>query len=202
MYCPNCGKDNPTGAPNCHFCNAPMVGAMRPPRKSSTSTIVIIAIVVCFVGLFVVAILGAILFPVFARARESARASSCVSNMKEMAVAMQMYAADYNSSLPPASNWCDSIQPKLQNQQAFVCPAVSELKCGYGLNANVGSLNNVQAPTHLVLLFESDGGWNANGSSEKMIAAPRHGCYNVIYADGHFGRVFPNYLSVLEWTRK
>ena len=45
----------------------------------------------------IIAILAAILFPVFATARERARASSCLSNIKQINVAMQMYAADWDN---------------------------------------------------------------------------------------------------------
>ena len=50
----------------------------------------------------IIAILAAILFPVFARAREKARQTSCVSNFKQKALAMQMYATDYDDALPPS----------------------------------------------------------------------------------------------------
>ena len=53
----------------------------------------------------IIAILAAILFPVFARAREKARQSSCTSNLKQMGLAMLMYANDYDESLPPNYAW-------------------------------------------------------------------------------------------------
>src|SRR5438034_10314774 len=48
----------------------------------------------------IIAILAAILFPVFAQARDKARASACLSNTKQMGVAIQMYAQDYDETLP------------------------------------------------------------------------------------------------------
>ncbi|MCC6731235.1 MAG: prepilin-type N-terminal cleavage/methylation domain-containing protein [Chthonomonadales bacterium] len=48
----------------------------------------------------IIAILAAILFPVFARAREQARATSCLSNTKQLGLAIQMYAQDYDEKLP------------------------------------------------------------------------------------------------------
>src|SRR5262245_19161226 len=47
----------------------------------------------------IIAILAAILFPVFAQARESAKASACMSNMKQLGVATQLYLADYDDRL-------------------------------------------------------------------------------------------------------
>ncbi len=48
----------------------------------------------------IIAILAAILFPVFAQAREKARAASCLSNLKQIGLAMQMYSQDYDEALP------------------------------------------------------------------------------------------------------
>ena len=49
----------------------------------------------------IIAILAAILFPVFAQAREKARQASCLSNMKQQGAAVMMYAQDYDETLPP-----------------------------------------------------------------------------------------------------
>jgi prepilin-type N-terminal cleavage/methylation domain-containing protein/prepilin-type processing-associated H-X9-DG protein len=51
----------------------------------------------------IIAILAAILFPVFARAREAARQSSCVSNLKQLGTALQMYTQDFDEMLPGAA---------------------------------------------------------------------------------------------------
>lgn len=53
----------------------------------------------------IIAILAAILFPVFARAREKARQASCLSNLKQLALAMLMYAQDYDETWPVAYYW-------------------------------------------------------------------------------------------------
>jgi prepilin-type N-terminal cleavage/methylation domain-containing protein/prepilin-type processing-associated H-X9-DG protein len=57
----------------------------------------------------IIAILAAILFPVFAKAREKARQASCQSNLKQLSLAVMMYAQDYDESMPPAyyygPNW-------------------------------------------------------------------------------------------------
>jgi prepilin-type N-terminal cleavage/methylation domain-containing protein len=50
----------------------------------------------------IIAILAAILFPVFAQAREAARASSCLSNVKQLSLGMMMYVQDYDERFP---NW-------------------------------------------------------------------------------------------------
>jgi prepilin-type processing-associated H-X9-DG protein len=82
-----------------------------------------------------IAILAAILFPVFARAREKARQTSCLSNMKQMGLAMMMYAQDYDETLPghilaaytPSTRTAfahyESIHPYVKNEQVFMCPS-------------------------------------------------------------------------------
>lgn len=52
----------------------------------------------------IIAILAAILFPVFAQAREKARQSACLSNMKQVSTALMMYAQDYDEALPVQPN--------------------------------------------------------------------------------------------------
>src|SRR4029079_6406619 len=55
----------------------------------------------------IIAILAAILFPVFAQAREQARKTSCTSNMRQIGLALNMYVQDYDEMLPTQSpeNW-------------------------------------------------------------------------------------------------
>jgi len=67
----------------------------------------------------IIAILAAILFPVFAQARESARKASCTSNMKQVGMAVIMYVGDYDETLPwaasnattPTLTWYDLVEP-------------------------------------------------------------------------------------------
>jgi prepilin-type N-terminal cleavage/methylation domain-containing protein/prepilin-type processing-associated H-X9-DG protein len=57
----------------------------------------------------IIAILAAILFPVFAQAREKARATSCLSNSKQLALGIQMYAQDYDEVLPFSNDFGNPI---------------------------------------------------------------------------------------------
>ena len=83
----------------------------------------------------IIAILAAILFPVFAQAREKARQSACLSNMKQIGTAVLMYTQDYDESIVPSQNgisgvnlvsWPTIIQPYIKNAGVFVCPSASE----------------------------------------------------------------------------
>jgi prepilin-type N-terminal cleavage/methylation domain-containing protein/prepilin-type processing-associated H-X9-DG protein len=83
----------------------------------------------------IIAILAAILFPVFARAREKARQTSCESNMKQIILACIMYKTDYDSRFPqnctsssatgcvaPGWDWMEVTMPYVKNQQVYQCP--------------------------------------------------------------------------------
>src|SRR5436305_8741687 len=70
--------------------------AFRDPRRRGLGFTLIELLVV----IAIIAILAAILFPVFAQARAKARAASCTSNLKQLSMAMIMYAGDYDETLP------------------------------------------------------------------------------------------------------
>ena len=93
----------------------------------------------------IIAILAAILFPVFAQAREAARKTACLSNGKQMALGMSMYSQDYDEMLPRgwtstggpnngARDWKDDIQPYVKNKPVFNCPSRIMQYPGYGYN--------------------------------------------------------------------
>ncbi|RYX83479.1 DUF1559 domain-containing protein [bacterium] len=65
-------------------------------KKSKAFTLIELLVVIA-----IIAILAAILFPVFAQARERARRASCLSNMKQLGMALQMYVDDYDNLVPP-----------------------------------------------------------------------------------------------------
>ncbi|MCE5240819.1 DUF1559 domain-containing protein [bacterium] len=83
----------------------------------------------------IIAILAAILFPVFAKAREKARQASCLSNVRQLAVAFHQYATDYDGMLPDLLTgrdtgvasmyiyWPWALYPYVKNGQIFACPS-------------------------------------------------------------------------------
>ena len=84
----------------------------------------------------IIAILAAILFPVFARAREKARQTSCLSNEKQISLGIMMYAQDYDETLPgsiiPPARWYGAIVPYVKNAQIFICPSAPDRDSAYG----------------------------------------------------------------------
>ena len=80
----------------------------------------------------IIAILAAILFPVFAQARDKARQSACVSNLKQIGMASLQYAQDYDECYPLARwdhggagvrmNWVQASMPYMKNLDVYLCP--------------------------------------------------------------------------------
>ncbi|MEN6304529.1 MAG: prepilin-type N-terminal cleavage/methylation domain-containing protein [Armatimonadia bacterium] len=102
---------------------------MRVARRSRAGFTLIELLVV----IAIIAILAAILFPVFAKAREKARQSSCLSNVKQAAMATLQYVQDYDETLPVAiggrPDWSlfwttvELIQPYMKSRQLIFCPS-------------------------------------------------------------------------------
>jgi prepilin-type N-terminal cleavage/methylation domain-containing protein/prepilin-type processing-associated H-X9-DG protein len=120
----------------------------------------------------IIAILAAILFPVFAQAREKARQASCLSNLKQLGLGAYMYAQDYDETYPvldmrypagiegplatgtarggcPSGLWCNLIYPYVKNAGVYKCPSLSNrlYRCqGVDYGWNVGT--NQSSPTY------------------------------------------------------
>lgn len=98
----------------------------------------------------IIAILAAILFPVFAQARESARRSQCISNTKQATTAVVMYVQDYDETFPilvedDAGNTLygveDLVQPYIKNRNIFNCPDRSDKMPGIYTNRPTSATN-------------------------------------------------------------
>ena len=85
----------------------------------------------------IIAALAAILFPVFARARERARSHSCMMNLVNIGLALQFYAADHGGAYPPTE---DDLSPLIgryvRSEQVFVCPSAASPTTPMGAPAN------------------------------------------------------------------
>jgi prepilin-type processing-associated H-X9-DG protein len=125
----------------------------------------------------IIAILAAILFPVFARAREKARQTSCLSNVKQMTLGFLMYAQDYDETMAPryyrydastagGPHWDVLIYPYTMNTNIYDCPSTRERSYGY----NDGTLPyepiaEAQRPAELVMLCDVKKGWTSSGGT-------------------------------------
>lgn len=97
---------------------------------TSTSPRSAFTLIELLVVVAIIAILAAILFPVFGRARENARRTSCLSNLKQAGLGLMQYTQDYDESMPfiqlgsgPVTYWMDAIQPYTKSYQIWRCPS-------------------------------------------------------------------------------
>lgn len=96
----------------------------RSPKQRSAFTLIELLVVIA-----IIAILAAILFPVFAQAREKARQASCLSNEKQLGLAVLQYVQDYDEAYPGglqndwyADSWARVVQPYIKSVDVFRCP--------------------------------------------------------------------------------
>jgi prepilin-type N-terminal cleavage/methylation domain-containing protein/prepilin-type processing-associated H-X9-DG protein len=132
----------------------------------------------------IIALLAAILFPVFSRARENARRASCQSNLKQIGLGMLQYSQDYDERLAPArqvksaagdwpldnrGGWAGQIYPYIKSTQVFRCPSDNRAyNMSYGYNGAIAYstgggfpkytvLSRFNAVAQTVMLFEVTG---------------------------------------------
>ena len=161
----------------------------------------------------IIAILAAILFPVFARARENARKSTCQSNLKQWGTGAMMYAQDYDERFPKHGARCSTgndpcqlykLDPYLKNTQVRFCPSKGGGAWGYAWNIGLtGNGNGSPLATFTMVadtVLISEPGRNApfmrsgtpgscpvgEGVTRWGCIAPRHmDGSNYAFADGH-----------------
>jgi prepilin-type N-terminal cleavage/methylation domain-containing protein/prepilin-type processing-associated H-X9-DG protein len=129
----------------------------------------------------IIAILAAILFPVFAQAREKARVASCMSNCKQIGLAVQMYTNDYDENLPYTGvygtnhpvykqgygwgMWVVLLNPYIKSMNLWQCPSgknsvigpkTDQIKVNYGYNEYL--FHNTEGYSNLAKLASSEVG--------------------------------------------
>jgi prepilin-type N-terminal cleavage/methylation domain-containing protein/prepilin-type processing-associated H-X9-DG protein len=148
---------------------------MKRLRCKSGFTLIELLVVIA-----IIAILAAILFPVFAKAREKARQSSCLSNVKQTTLAVLMYAQDNDEGLPLTMEpdgiggtlvmtiWWGALDPYVRNRQIRFCPSDPDksdpqLWGSYLMNAllTVGGrfMGSVEKPAETILMAERARNW-------------------------------------------
>lgn len=148
-------------------------------RRSSSEGFTLIELLVVIA---IIAILAAILFPVFARARENARRASCQSNLKQIALGFKQYLQDYDEKYPQvdtdaaptgANGWSIQLQPYLKSVQIFQCPSDTKSPgadatavgfSDYWFNANMAGKNDAILGASSLTVLNGDGDGSDNAS--------------------------------------
>jgi len=147
---------------------------MKSHTTKSAFTLIELLVVIA-----IIAILAAILFPVFAKAREKARQISCASNLKQLGLGFAQYTQDADEKYPcgtapstdvrnygQGTGWAGEIYPYIKSDGVYICPDDSYEDFSYGYNQNIAtggtgvvpgaaaSLADFTSPTQTVLLDE------------------------------------------------
>lgn len=147
----------------------------------------------------IIAILAAILFPVFARAREKARQSSCLSNVKQISTALLMYVQDYDERWcsrwysPEATKeqlvWVWMVQPYVKNWQIWLCPSergtsFRDTHSGSGCTIPSNYMMNCE-------LGKTYGSSGRNWGASKMLAEVAFPAETIMLGDFRSGSGYP-----------
>ncbi len=159
----------------------------------------------------IIAILAAILFPVFARAREKARQASCMSNLKQMGLSFFMYISDYDEMFPVNPEWKTRLQPYIRTTEINRCPSRKHLPWYYGQGYNIGCFGafgpyvagvpgrseaEIQNPSNKIVIAEWDrcnsgppvgpyGLFMGGATSWWAVCRVHNGGSNLLFCDGH-----------------
>jgi prepilin-type processing-associated H-X9-DG protein len=153
------------------------------------------SLIEALVVIALVGVVAAILFPVFARTRCVCYTGGCMPNVRQISIALLMYADDHEDQLPLATGWQDALSPYLRSSSLWVCSARKEQTPAYSYNAllHCRRINTLASPAEQPMLFESMmGRWNASDAGASFVA-PHRGRGVVGYVDGHvkFQRSLP-----------
>ena len=167
----------------------------------------------------IIAILAAILFPVFARARENARRSSCQSNLKQIALGAKQYVQDYDEKYPlvdgriliadGTDGWGLLLQPYLKSVQIYQCPSDSVgpnntvTDAGYTdywYNANCAEKNeSAFAYISNTLLF-GDGSSTVGAATLTPVGSAAYVVTFTGYLDGDMSDTTKNGVTPVNWA--
>ncbi len=181
---------------------------MFPSRKSGGFTLIELLVVIA-----IISILAAILFPVFARARENARRTSCISNLKQVGLGIMQYTQDYDERLP--SSWANNTEdsnhtviyytePYVKSIQVFKCPSDTfQGPYSYGYNyfylapqglKSAVSLAQITVPAQTVMMTDDE----IEAASRDYVYAPANWKLNGgSIGTNDYGYVSPRHLEMV-----
>jgi len=154
----------------------------------------------------IIAILAAILFPAFARARENARRASCQSQLKQIGLGILQYTQDYDERYVPRENgpsgsivtWQENLQPYIKSTQIFKCPSnpgrdgsatfvlnTNDIPISYAMNADLSavSMSAVSSVATTMMVGEAKLQYTDMLSDNMYVGHLQ--TTNVLFVDGH-----------------
>src|SRR5688572_9902080 len=199
------------------------MSAIRIQRPTKGFTLIELLVVIA-----IIALLAAILFPVFARARENARKSACLNNMKQIGVGIMQYKQDFDEFFPqmywstavvPTGRWeplaeglwGGEIMPYVKSRQIFICPSTRDTTCSYIYNGylNGRSDADLAKPAEVIVTGDStaNGWWALDsqtfatyGHANCRLKARHLDEANFAYGDGHAKWVTGTQWKPSQWT--
>lgn len=147
----------------------------------------ILIIAICLIVLLILAVL----FPVYGdRGAGSARKSASISNAKQVALGMIMYAADWDEHLPPSNHWEDRLYPKYIYRAAIVelviPPGNPPQRFAYNADVVGTDISTMNDVANTVLIFETDSTYkNTVGRVGISSTFPKTVQTIICYVDGH-----------------
>ena len=148
----------------------------------------------------IIAILAAILFPVFATAREKARQTQCASNLKQLGLAFTQYIQDYDETFPEGNasvsagwgwgencGWAPQLYPYVKSTQVFVCPddkwtaPAGDSVMSYAINMNLGLDSTLYSPKTKLTQISS-----MTAPASTVLLAEVSGCVEIALTTDNF----------------
>lgn len=174
----------------------------RRPGANHATVGIILATLAWLIMLVLGPLLAAVFLPVFMRAREKAEQASCLSNVKQLTLSLNLYQAENNDYTPPADRWLELVGPYVPSDQLYLCPSdhrpAKHNQIGrdtsYTMSEALGglSVSALAAPSELGCLFD---GTRLAGDRSAAVFVHNKGL-NLGYLDGHAG-----WLSESEFAR-
>ncbi len=122
----------------------------------------------------------------------------CLDHLQQLFQGLTLYAEGNGGQWPDPRDWCDALMEEFAERpgfgKVFRCPLGGQGRCHYAMNPYA----DPRGPADLVLLFESEPGWNQQGGAELMVT-DRHQGANVLLVGGTVKFVTPETVATLKW---
>jgi len=99
-------------------------------------------IIVSALFLLMIPVFAGMMLPALSAAKQKAETIVCVSNEKQLALAIKIYSSDNNNHFPPAATWCDAIKGEFGSEKVFKCPGANPgSRCDFAFNAKLDGMD-------------------------------------------------------------